>query len=59
MRKIHIIMFGGQFIMSLVFSLLLFCGILGEYALFAFVYPVVGCVCYHDKYRPDNLCFSE
>ena len=44
MRKIHIIMFGGQFIMSLVFSLLLFCGILGEYALFAFVYPVLVCI---------------
>ena len=41
MRKIHIIMFGGQFIMSLVFSLLLFSGILGEYAIFAFVYPVL------------------
>ena len=27
--------------MNLVFSLLLFCGILGEYALFAFVYPVL------------------
>lgn len=37
-------MFGGQFIMSLVFSLLLFCGILGEYALFAFVYPVFVCI---------------
>ena len=44
MRKIHIIMFGGQFVMSLVFSLLLFCGILGEYALFAFVYPVLVCI---------------
>lgn len=44
MRKIHIIMFGGQFIMSLVFSLLLFCGILGEYALFAFVYPFLVCI---------------
>ena len=41
MRKIHIIMFGGQFVMSLVFSLLLFSGILGEYAIFAFVYPVL------------------
>lgn len=41
MRKIHIIMFGGQFVISLVFSLLLFSGILGEYALFAFVYPVL------------------
>ena len=30
MREIHIIMFGGQFVMSLVFSLLLFCGILGD-----------------------------
>ena len=30
--------------MSLVFSLLLFCGILGEYALFAFVYPVLVCI---------------
>ncbi len=44
MRKIHIIMFGGQFVMSLVFSLLLFCGILGEYAIFAFVYPILVCV---------------
>jgi len=44
MRKIHIIMFGGQFVLSLVFSLLLFCGILGEYALFAFVYPVLVCI---------------
>ena len=44
MRKVHIIMFGGQFVMSLVFSLLLFCGILGEYAIFAFVYPVLVCV---------------
>ena len=44
MRKIHIIMFGGQFVMSLVFSLLLFCGILGEYALFAFVYSVLVCI---------------
>ena len=44
MRKIHIITFGGQFVMSLVFSLLLFCGILGEYALFAFVYPVLVCI---------------
>ena len=44
MRKIHIIMFGGQFFMNLVFSLLLFCGILGEYALFAFVYPVLVCI---------------
>ena len=41
MRRIHIIMFGGQFVMSLVFSLLLFSGILGEYAIFAFVYPVL------------------
>lgn len=41
MRKIHIIMFGGQFVISLVFSLLLFSGILGEDALFAFVYPVL------------------
>ena len=41
MRKIHIIMFGGQFVLSLVFSLLLFSGILGEYAIFAFVYPVL------------------
>ena len=44
MRRIHIIMFGGQFVLSLVFSLLLFCGILGEYALFAFVYPVLVCI---------------
>lgn len=44
MRKIHIIMFGWQFVLSLVFSLLLFCGILGEYALFAFVYPVLVCI---------------
>ena len=44
MRKIHIIMFGGQFVLSLVFSLLLFCGILGEYALFAVVYPVLVCI---------------
>lgn len=41
MRKIHITMFGGQFVISLVFSLLLFSGILGEDALFAFVYPVL------------------
>jgi hypothetical protein len=34
-------MFGGQFVISLVFSLLLFSGILGEDALFAFVYPVL------------------
>ena len=32
MRKIHIIMFGGQIVLSLLFSLLLFSGILGEYA---------------------------
>ena len=41
MRKIHIIMFAGQFVMNLVFSLLFFSGILGEDALFAFVYPIL------------------
>lgn len=40
MRKIHIIMFGFQIVMNLFLSLLLFCGLLGENAIFAFIYPI-------------------
>jgi hypothetical protein len=39
-RKIHILMFGGQIVLNLFFSLLLFCGLLGENAIFAFIYPI-------------------
>ena len=40
MRKIHILMFGLQIAMNVILSLLLFCGLLGENALFAFIYPI-------------------
>ena len=40
MRKVHVIMFACQIAISLIFSLLLFCGLLGENTIFAFVYPI-------------------
>lgn len=40
MRKIHVIMFGSQIIINIVFSLVLFNGLLGGNGIFAFVYPI-------------------
>lgn len=40
MRKIHIIMYGCQIVINLIFSILLFCGLLGENVIFAFIYPL-------------------
>ena len=39
MRKVHVVMFGSQIIINIVFSLVLFNGLLGGNGIFAFVYP--------------------
>ena len=40
MRKVHAVMFGSQIIINLVFSLILFDGLLGGNGIFAFIYPI-------------------
>lgn len=40
MRKVHVVMFGSQIIINIVFSLVLFNGLLGGNGIFAFVYPI-------------------
>ena len=40
MRKVHFVMFGSQIIINIVFSLILFNGLLGGNGIFAFVYPI-------------------
>lgn len=40
MRKVHVVMFGSQIIINIVFSLVLFNGLLGGDGIFAFVYPI-------------------
>lgn len=39
MRRVHIIMFGSQVVINAILSIALFCGLLGENAIFAFVFP--------------------
>ena len=41
MRKVHVVMFGSQIIINIVFSLVLFNGLLGGDGIFAFVYPII------------------
>ena len=40
MRKVHVVMFGSQIIINIVFSLILFGGLLGGNGIFAFIYPI-------------------
>ena len=40
MRKVHVVMFGSQIVINIVFSLVLFNGLLGGNGIFAFIYPI-------------------
>ena len=40
MRKVHVIMFACQIAINIIFSILLFCGLLRENVVFAFIYPI-------------------